>query len=162
MPSVSPRPSAALMVREELIVEALFSGARALKHHLRPALEREGLTLPMFWAINQLVAEGPMSLGAIASACAVTPANVSTAAEDLETSGLVVRRPSESDRRVVRLALTPRGRSVHRAVFGHLASLVSGSLSGVPSRDLEATARVLGRLAPAPASSPGRILESPA
>jgi DNA-binding MarR family transcriptional regulator len=159
MTTSAARPLGALLTREELLVETLFSAARTFRHHLRPALEREGLTSPMFWALNQLVTDGPMSIGSVAGACGVTPANVSSAAEALQTAGLVVRRPGGSDRRVVVLGATPRGRAVHRAVFGHLASFLGASLEGIPSRELEATARVLGRLSGAPGGGSGHGLE---
>ena len=48
-------------LREEHLADALFAAARAIKHGLRPELEREGLTSPMFWALNQLVLDGPLS-----------------------------------------------------------------------------------------------------
>jgi DNA-binding MarR family transcriptional regulator len=135
------------LAREELLVQGLFSAARSFRHRLRPELERENLTSPMFWALNRLVVEGPMSVGAIADACIVTSANVSSAAERLETAGLVVRHSSAPDRRVVTLTVTPRGRSLHRAVSRRLARALVDSVEGLPSRDLEATVRVLGRLA---------------
>lgn len=141
------RLSPATIAREELLVEALFNASRAFRHRLRPELERERLTSPMFWALHQLVIEGPLSVGEIAGACVVTSANVSSAAEGLEEAGLVVRHSSAPDRRVVRLTVTARGRALHRAIWNRLARVLVEPLEGVPSGDLEAAVRVLGRLA---------------
>jgi DNA-binding MarR family transcriptional regulator len=132
--------------QEALLVEALFNAKRAIASRLRPELERDGLSAPMFWALHQLVSDGSMSVGQIASACVVTPAGVSAAVERLETAGLVVRHPGPRDRRVVVLTATARGRSRHQAVWNRLARVLVSSLRGLPTADLETTARVLGRL----------------
>ncbi len=147
MPAVLSRSAPAASVsREERLADGLLAAARAIKHRLRPELEREGLTSPMFWALNQLAQDGPLSVGALAGACIVTPANVSATADDLEAAGLVLRGSSSRDRRVVVLSLTPRGRALHRAVARRLATILLGSLKGLPASDLDASVRVLARL----------------
>jgi len=138
------------LATEQLLMETLVNASRAFRHRLWPELERERLTSPMFWALNQLVLEGPMSVGRIAGACVVTSASVSAAVDRLETAGLVVRRSAAPDRRVVTLTATARGRAVHRALWSRLARSLVASLDGIPTGDLEATARVLGRLAQPP------------
>jgi len=139
--------------REELLVQGLVLGGRAMKHLLRPELERRGLTSPMFWALHQLVLDGPQSVGALAGACIVTPAIVSSSGDALVAAGLVSRRESAKDRRFVVLVATARGRSVHRAVWSHVGRQVLASLDGVASSELETTVRVLERLAGAPSAS---------
>lgn len=156
MPTVHARTSALELAREELLVQGLVNASRAVRHRLRPELEREGLTSPMFWALHQLVSDGPLSVGALAGACIVTAANVSSAAEALVAAGLVVRGSAARDRRIVVLQATAKGKSLHRAVWSRLAKVLVNSLEGAPSSDLEATVRVLGRLAgaAAPAGAP--------
>ena len=140
-------PPETTAAREQLLMEALVSASRTFRHRLWPELEREQLTSPMFWALNQLVLEGPMSVGRIAGACGVTSANVSSAVDRLESAGLALRSSSAPDRRVVTLTATSRGRAVHRALADRIARGLLRSLDGLPARDLEAAARVLGRLA---------------
>jgi MarR family transcriptional regulator, organic hydroperoxide resistance regulator len=147
MTAVRRRAQAASGAREELLIEALFAAARSIKYRLRPELERQGLTYPMFIALNQLVLDGPLSVGALAGACIVTPANVSAAADDLERAGIVARSSSPTDRRVVLLTVTPRGHALHRALSRRLGQVLLGSMRGVPTSDLAATGRVLARLA---------------
>jgi len=138
---------AAATIREQLLMEGLVNAGRVFRHRLWPELERERLTSPMFWALHQVVLDGPMSVGQIAGACVVTSANVSAAVDRLEAAGFVVRRSSSPDRRVVTLTATSRGRAVHRALADRIARGLLRSLDGLPARDLEAAARVLGRLA---------------
>jgi len=160
MPSARPRTHEPAPRREELLVQGLVHGSRALRHLLRPELERQGLTSPMFWALHQLVLDGPLSVGALADACIVTSANVSAAGDPLVAAGLVARHEAARDRRFVVLTATPRGRSVHRAVWNHLGRTLVASLEGVPSADLEAAARVLERLAGSVAPGEGSALEA--
>ncbi len=141
-PAVPARPR-----EEALLVEALFNASRAVRHRLRPELEREGLSAPMFWALHQLVSDGPMNIGQIATACVVTPANVSSAADHLVGSGLVERETSTRDRRVVVLRATAKGRALHRAVWTQLARVLLRSMDAVAPSDLAATVRFLDRLA---------------
>jgi MarR family transcriptional regulator, organic hydroperoxide resistance regulator len=159
MSPVVSRTSVPAGPREEHLADALFAAARAIKHGLRPELEREGLTAPMFWALNQLVLDGPLSVGALAGACVVTPPNVSAVADDLEAAGLVSRSSSSRDRRVVVLTVTPRGRALHRAVSRRVAGFLLESTRGLPAADLDATGRVLSRLAGLPSGSPTASLE---
>ena len=146
MPVPGTRANLGPVLREERLAEELFAAARAIKHRLRPELEREGLTGPMFWALNQLVLDGPLSVGALAGACVVTPANVSAVADDLEAAGLVARGSSARDRRVVVLTVTPRGRAMHRTVSRRFADVLLETTRGLPASDLDATGRVLSRL----------------
>ncbi len=148
------RVTAAVVAREEHLAEELFAAARAIKHRLRPELERQGLTGPMFWALNQLVLDGPLSVGALAGACVVTPANASTVADDLERAGLVSRGSSSRDRRVVVVTVTARGRALHRTVSRRFAEVLLETTRGLPVADLDATGRVLARLAGPAGGSP--------
>ncbi len=146
-PTARPRGSPRGSPNEELLLEAFHGATRVLSARLRPVLEGEGLSAPMFWALHHLVAEGPANVGQIATACTVTSANVSPAVDDLVREGLVEREPSPRDRRVVVLSVTPRGRTLYRAVWSRVAEVLLASLRGVPPHDLEVTARVLRRLA---------------
>jgi len=151
MPTVRSVPAVADVPAEQLLLEGLVHASRTFRHHLWPELERERLTSPMFWALSQLVQEGPMSVGRLAGACSVTPANVSAAVEGLESAGLVVRSSPPRDRRVVTLTVTRKGRALYRTLWGRLARRLVGSLGGVPPSDMKAASRVLARLAQLPA-----------
>jgi len=136
----------AALARDELLLEGLVNAGRVFRHRLRPELEREGLSSPMFWALHQVVLEGPLSVGQIAGACAVTPANVSSAIERLERAGLIVRHSAAPDRRVVHIRPTPKGRSLHHTLVLRAAKVMGESLNGVTESDLRAAVRVLSRL----------------
>jgi len=136
------------------VFTSIFQAARALKFALRPELERAQLTTPMFWALHELAGDGTMSVGSIATACAVTSANISAAIEDLVRASLVRRSTSAKDRRIAMLTATAKGRALDRTVWARAVERLAVSLEDVPRSDLETTARVVGRLSHSPGVAP--------
>jgi MarR family transcriptional regulator, 2-MHQ and catechol-resistance regulon repressor len=81
-----------------------------------------GLTVPQFGILEALHHLGPLSLGELADKLLVTGGNITYVMDRLEAQGLVERRRSEEDRRVVEAHLTPEGRERIASVFpGHAA-----------------------------------------
>ena len=64
----------------------------------------------------------------------------------LEDQGLVVRKPSASDRRVKLVALTAKGRDTRRTLLRAVAGFIEGVFDGVAPRDFEAFVRVLAHI----------------
>lgn len=131
---------------ERVLLEALPSATRAFKHRLVAELERDHLTIPMFWALHELAADGAMSVGELASSCSVTAANISAAVQELAVAGLLERETAPNDRRVSLVKATEKGRTLHTAVWGRVVKQLAASLEGMPTAELDAAARVLGRL----------------
>ena len=129
------------------VFTSIWHAARAFKLALRPELEREQLTIPMFWTLHELANDGAMSVGALASACVVTPANISVAAEELVLAGLAERSTSSKDRRVALLTATTKGRALHRRIWTRAAVRFSIPLRGLPRSDVQSAARVFEHLA---------------
>jgi DNA-binding MarR family transcriptional regulator len=63
-----------------------------------------------FGLLNQLVLNGPMSVGDIAAALRITHVSVSQSSRSLEKAGIVASAPDPADARRRRLALTDKGR----------------------------------------------------
>jgi DNA-binding MarR family transcriptional regulator len=146
---------------EDLLLESLHEAARAFRHRVGSEVEREGLSIPMFWALHHVVLEGPMNVGQIAEACIVTSAGISAAVDDLERAGLVARERSSKDRRIVVLSVTPRGRTVHRSVWTRVARQIAAALERTPASEVRIAARVLKRFAEVtvhPSVRPGGVL----
>jgi len=59
--------------------------------------------------LNQLVLNGPMSIGDIARALRITHVSVSQASRSLETAGIIISTASTKDARRRELNLTPKG-----------------------------------------------------
>jgi DNA-binding MarR family transcriptional regulator len=69
-----------------------------------------GLGASTFSALATISRRGPLPLGELAALEGVKPPSITTTVAALETQGLVTRQADAADRRVSRVAVTPRGR----------------------------------------------------
>lgn len=94
-------------VEEQLIV--LF---RLTKQHAQAIAEAHGLTFPQLVALRHLKRDGPMPMSELTDRLGVTRGALTGLVDRLEAAELVARQPSESDRRMIFLALTEKGLGV--------------------------------------------------
>jgi DNA-binding MarR family transcriptional regulator len=84
---------------------------------------------PVEYTVLTLIAENPGgSLVRLARALSVTPPNITTMVDRLETKGLIARRPSEEDRRAHVLHVTPKGAELVRKATQKIVQAESESL----------------------------------
>jgi DNA-binding MarR family transcriptional regulator len=74
------------------------------------------VTLTQFRALTTIARHGPVPATALARLVGVAPSSATRMCDRLVRDGLVARRASPNDRRVVNLALTRRGEAVVRDV----------------------------------------------
>jgi len=87
--------------------------------------EREtGLTGPQLWAIKVIAENAPLKVSELARRMYLHPATVVGILDRLEGHGLVVRKRSMEDRRVVEIELTGKGRDL----FDHSPDVAQGLL----------------------------------
>ena len=84
-------------------------------------LNRLGLAPMQSMALMQLQPGEPMPMSALANALMCDNSNVTGIVDRLEALGLVERRPSERDRRVKILVVTPKGVELRREVERHMS-----------------------------------------
>lgn len=104
---------------EKAAVEALMAASRAfvgLAARSLADLDAE-VTLPQFRAMVVLATRGPQRSVDISAELQVAPSTGTRMCDRLIRKGLVRRSRSTSDRRVVRLRLTPAGRSLVQEVI---------------------------------------------
>jgi DNA-binding MarR family transcriptional regulator len=85
--------------------------------------------------------------GQLAKAADLTPASVTAMLDQLEHEGMVQRRRSEEDRRLVVVSLSARGRALLEQKRAVWRSCWQQALADVPDHDLAATAEVMHRMA---------------
>jgi DNA-binding MarR family transcriptional regulator len=73
-------------------------------------LAQLGLTTRMWGALNVLDAEGPTTQQFLGKCTGIDPSSMVATIDDLESQGLVERRPHPSDRRAHSLHVTDQGR----------------------------------------------------
>ena len=99
-----------------------------------------------FWAIHTVSSLEGASMSAVARYVGVSPAAMCANIDQLERVGLVRRERSVSDRRAIRLTLTPRGHRVETRIWNAIAHVMSDAARDLPPSDLAASVRVFGEV----------------
>jgi len=120
----------------------------ALRLLRRAATADAGMRLdgPRASLLSILVFAGPQPMRRLADWEQVSPPAITKLVTALEEQGLVVRRPSPADRRVVLVEATDQGREVLEAGRRDRVALVAGLLDGVTDDELatlERAARII-------------------
>lgn len=131
------------------LADRLHSLAIHLLRRLRAQDVASGLTGPRLSALSVIVFGGPLTLGQLAAAEQVRPPTMTHIVRALERQRLVRREPDPSDRRVVRLHPTPRGRTLLIAGRRRRVEQLARRLTELPGKELQtlaAGAEVLTRV----------------
>jgi DNA-binding MarR family transcriptional regulator len=104
-----------------------------------------GMSFGRARALRRL-ARQPMSMREFADALGIDPPNATTVIDDLESVGLVRRRPHPTDRRAKLVEATRKGKELARRADAILATPPPG-LSALSTDDLAALRRILGSVA---------------
>ena len=123
------------------VVHAIHAQSTAIEATL-------GLTGPQLWALRELdLCEASQPVGFLARRLVIHKASAGRLVERLEDKGLVQREADAEDGRVVRVALTARGRTLaRRSTQGPAQADLLTQLETLEARDLEAIARALERV----------------
>jgi DNA-binding MarR family transcriptional regulator len=122
-----------------------------LGHLIRRLRSEHRFSLSQGSVLGRLDREGPQSTSKLASAERVRPQSMGQTVAELETQGLVARRPDPADGRSALLELTEAGRTELREDRGRregwLAEAIEESFSDEERETLDEAVRLLGRLA---------------
>jgi DNA-binding MarR family transcriptional regulator len=129
---------------------ALHSAALRLLRRARAADASMDLDGPRASALSVLVFAGPMPIGQLAISEQVSAAAITKTVTALEASGLARRERSTSDRRVVLVRATGKGRTLLERGRAARVRVVAELLTGISDADLHtldrAAAIIAGRL----------------
>jgi DNA-binding MarR family transcriptional regulator len=119
-----------------------------MMREMRRSVERWNLTLPQFDMLAELARSGDegFTFVELSRLLLVTSGNLTGIVDRLEAEGLVARNPDQSDRRVIRIRLTPRGRQLTREILPKHAEDVHQVLSFMPRERLDLLSGLLGEL----------------
>jgi len=101
------------------------------------------LPAPQLSALSVVVYGGPITLGALAAAEQVRPPTMTKLVAAMEQAALVEREPDESDRRVVRVRATAKGRKILEDGRDRRIAVIAEGLSDLADADVQAIARAL-------------------
>lgn len=132
-----------------VIAERIHSAAIRLLRRLRKSDAASGLPGPKLSALSVLVFGGPQTLKDLAAAEQVRAPTMSRLVAELEGDGLATKTEDKSDRRVVRIAATAKGRTLLEAGRERRLNVLTRQVKGL-SRDerrtLQRAAEILVRL----------------
>lgn len=125
----------------QLLVQFSFTQRASL-----PALAAElELSPAQCHLLNQLEPGRPIPMGQLAGALSCDASNVTGLVDRLESRGLIERRPSEQDRRVKVLSLTPLGARLRAALLERMTA-PPANLARLSAEERRALVRLLRRL----------------
>lgn len=119
--------------------EALVAAIGATQQRILSDVERTGVPAPFLVALRLLsrTSDGRLPMSQLAREMSLTSGAVTKIADRMARDGLIDRRASADDRRVVYAALTPRGRSVADAALDvYRASFVNHVLEVLDEDEL--------------------------
>lgn len=96
--------------RERAVWTALYGFVTARPEQYRTECGDCQITAPQATLLRVMDPDQPATMSSLATVLACHASNVTGLVDRLEEQGLVMRRPSEEDRRVKHICLTPRGR----------------------------------------------------
>ncbi|MEU4379793.1 MarR family winged helix-turn-helix transcriptional regulator [Micromonospora echinofusca] len=131
---------------EDGLAEAFWAVSRRLRHRTREALAPWDVTPAQSRALGVLNRHGALRLSALAEHLRIAPRSTTEVVDDLETRGLVRRRPDPADRRATLVAPTEEGTRTGTAIRAARRAAAEELFGGLPPADREQLARILRTL----------------
>ena len=113
--SISP-PADKLFLDKQLCF-ALYAASLAMTKTSRPLLAPLGLTYPQYVVMLALWQQRELTAGALAQAVSLDAGTLVPLIRKLVTQGLLARRRSTEDERVVLISVTPAGQALKRRAY---------------------------------------------
>jgi DNA-binding MarR family transcriptional regulator len=127
-------------------LERTFQLAATLGAVMQQGLVERGLTRARASVVWQLHHRGPVTQRELSQALNVTPRNITTLLDALQTAGFVSRSPHPTDRRATLVALTDHGRSTATRLHTEYKQLADVLFADISARDVTAYNRTIDRV----------------
>ncbi|MGN6104434.1 MAG: MarR family winged helix-turn-helix transcriptional regulator [Kofleriaceae bacterium] len=110
--------SAGLLALDQQLCFALYSASRAVIRAYAPLLAPLGLTYPQYLVMLVLWEQDDLAVKQLGARLALDSATLTPLLKRLEHQGIVERRRSTDDERVVKIRLTARGKALEAKARG--------------------------------------------
>ena len=118
----------------------------SVERHSRVSIARFGLGATEFGVLEVLLHKGELPVCEVQRRILVESSSTTYVVDKLVERGLVRRRASDADRRVVLLALTPAGRRLITRIFPPYADTMRRAVGALSARDQARAIRLLRAL----------------
>jgi MarR family transcriptional regulator, 2-MHQ and catechol-resistance regulon repressor len=129
------------------LVIALGRAVQAIERGVRPHLASHGLGMTEFAVLEVLYHKGPLPLSEIRDRILVTGASTTYVVNKLEQRGLMRRRGSDEDKRVVFGEITPAGRKLIAGIFPAHVDQLRQLLAGLSPSEKRTAGQLMRKLA---------------
>ena len=127
--------------------QTAFWGAKhALSMATSAAFSRHGVHEGQQYVLRTLWREDGLSPGEVARRLSLATPTVTRAANRMEAAGLLRREPHPSDRRMVRLWLTDRGRALEEAIDAEVTRVAGRALGTFTKAEVSGLIRALDQV----------------
>ncbi len=124
----------------------LLRASRTVIARVEPLLAGCNLTPTQLGVLEALLHKGPMSQRELGGKVLTSAANMTDLIDKLQRRGLLHRAPSTTDRRSVRVELTPAGRALIEDVFPRHAQDIARAMGSLTRGELQTLGTLLRRL----------------
>lgn len=131
---------------DEDFQSAFWNAKRAMMEASEAAFRRHGVRAGQQHILRVLWREDCLTPGQIARRLELTTATVSKMTSRMQATGLVERRPHPSDRRLVRVCLTERGRALEEAIGEEMQRMTEHALGTLGPGQRSQLVRYLGEI----------------
>jgi DNA-binding MarR family transcriptional regulator len=123
-----------------------WAAKRAMAMASEAAFGRHGVRAGQQYILLTLWEEDCLAPGEVARRLGLSTPTVTRAATRMEAAGLLARRPHQTDRRLVRLCLTSRGKSLRRVIDREMSDLTERALRSFQRSERTELIRYLSEL----------------
>jgi MarR family transcriptional regulator, organic hydroperoxide resistance regulator len=132
-------------LESDQLLDGLFAIWRVMRRSISTN-QRSTLTLEQFWLLRQLLQNGPMPIGELATALGITPGSVTIACKRLEKDGHVTRDRQAYDERIVRVALTSEANTILESWLAHRREVFAQFLERLEPHEQENLMNMIERV----------------
>jgi len=125
---------------------AFWTAKHALVVASASAYARHGVYEGQQFILRALWAQDGLTPGEVAKRLSLSTPTVTRATTRMQAAGLLRREPHPTDRRLVRLHLTERGRELEATIEDEMTGLTDRALAGFDDAEREAVVRALDRI----------------
>jgi DNA-binding MarR family transcriptional regulator len=132
--------------RSDDFLTAYWSAKHALMVAATTAYARHGVYEGQQFILRALWAQDGLTPGEVAKRLGLSTPTVTRATTRMEAAGLLRREPHPTDRRLVRLHLTERGRDLEATIENEMTGLTDRALAGFDSAERKTVVCALDRI----------------